>query len=145
MRSTYLSPDRRYPPSLFESNIDALMTTDAAAIIAHVNKQMEALTGATCDELIGAPFKTFFTDANRAEAGIKLALSKKKRHRLTHFSEAHVEEHQLRFYRTTSNNPPRINGAVEGPRDAQCDKPLTSGFSSAPWVRWSTDRETVTP
>src|SRR5580692_7275406 len=64
--------------SLFESNIDALMTTDAPGIITDVNKQMEALTGCTRDELIGAPFKTFFTDPQRAESGIRLALSKRK-------------------------------------------------------------------
>src|ERR1700730_12880167 len=67
-----------YSRSLFESNIDALMTTDASGIISDVNKQMEALTGGTRDELIGAPFKTFFTDPDRAEAGIRLALSKRK-------------------------------------------------------------------
>ena len=67
-----------YTRSLFESNIDALMTTDAPGIITDVNKQMEALTGCTRDELIGAPFKTFFTEPERAEAGIKLALSKRK-------------------------------------------------------------------
>jgi PAS domain S-box-containing protein len=67
-----------YTRSLFESNIDALMTTDAPGIITDVNKQMEALTGRTRDELIGAPFKTFFTDPERAEAGIRLALSKRK-------------------------------------------------------------------
>src|SRR5829696_2958500 len=44
-----------YTRSLIESNIDALMTTDAAGIITDVNRQMEALTGCTRDELIGAP------------------------------------------------------------------------------------------
>ena len=67
-----------YTRSLFESNIDALMTTDAPGIITDVNKQMEALTGCTRDELIGAPFKNLFTDPLRAEAGIRLALSKRK-------------------------------------------------------------------
>src|SRR5690242_11251231 len=67
-----------YTRSLIESNIDALMTTDAAGIITDVNKQMEALTGCTRDELIGAPFKGYFTDPERAEAGIKLVLSQKK-------------------------------------------------------------------
>jgi PAS domain S-box-containing protein len=67
-----------YTRSLFESNIDPLMTTDAPGIITDVNKQMEVLTGCTRDELIGAPFKTFFTDPDRAEAGIKLALGKRK-------------------------------------------------------------------
>ncbi len=63
-----------YTRSLIESNIDALMTTDPAGIITDVNKQMEALTGCTRDELIGAPFKNYFTDPDRAEAGIKRAL-----------------------------------------------------------------------
>jgi PAS domain S-box-containing protein len=67
-----------YTRSLIESNIDALMTTDAAGIITDVNKQMEALTGCTRDELIGAPFKDYFTDPERAEAGIKRVLSEKK-------------------------------------------------------------------
>ncbi len=67
-----------YTRSLFESNIDALMTTDPAGIITDVNKQMEALTGCTRDELIGAPFKSYFTDPERAETSIKLVLSEKK-------------------------------------------------------------------
>src|SRR6266550_3850674 len=67
-----------YTRSLIESNIDALMTTDPAGIITDVNKQMEALTGCTRDELIGAPFKNYFTDPERAEAGIKRVLSGSK-------------------------------------------------------------------
>ena len=67
-----------YTRSLFESNIDALMTTDPSGIITDVNKQMEALTSCSRDELIGAPFKNHFTDPERAEASIKLVLSKKK-------------------------------------------------------------------
>jgi PAS domain S-box-containing protein len=67
-----------YTRSLIESNIDALMTTDPAGIITDVNKQMEALTGCTRDELIGAPFKDYFTDPERAEAGIKRVLSRGK-------------------------------------------------------------------
>src|SRR5690242_11947078 len=67
-----------YTRSLIESNIDALMTTDPAGIITDLNKQMEALTGCTRDELIGAPFKDYFTDPGRAEAAIKLVLSQQK-------------------------------------------------------------------
>jgi PAS domain S-box-containing protein len=67
-----------YTRSLIESNIDALITTDPAGIITDINKQMEALTGCTRDELIGAPFKNYFTDPERAEASIKLVLSEKK-------------------------------------------------------------------
>jgi PAS domain S-box-containing protein len=67
-----------YTRSLFESNIDALMTTDPSGIITDVNKQMEALTDCTRDELIGAPFKNNFTDQGRAEASIKKVLREKK-------------------------------------------------------------------
>src|SRR5712664_3861538 len=67
-----------YTRSLIESNIDALMTTDPRGVISDVNKQMEALTGCTRDELIGAPFKNYFTDSSRAEAGINRVLSEGK-------------------------------------------------------------------
>jgi PAS domain S-box-containing protein len=63
-----------YTRSLIESNIDALMTTDPLGIISDVNQQMEALTGCTRDELIGAPFKNYFTDPERAQAAITRVL-----------------------------------------------------------------------
>ena len=67
-----------YTRSLFESNIDAIMTTDPSGIITDVNKQMEVLTDCTRDELIGAPFKNYFTDPDRAEKSIKQVLIEKK-------------------------------------------------------------------
>jgi len=67
-----------YTRSLIESNIDALITTDPRGIITDINKQTEALTGRTRDELVGAPFKNHFTDAARAEAGINRVLSEGK-------------------------------------------------------------------
>jgi PAS domain S-box-containing protein len=67
-----------YTRSLIESNIDAMITTDPGGMITDVNAQMEALTGCTRDELIGAPFKNWFTNPERAEAAIKLALSETK-------------------------------------------------------------------
>ena len=67
-----------YTRSLIESNIDALMTTDPFGIITDANKQMEALTGCTRDELIGAPFKSYFTDPDRAEAAIHQVLRENK-------------------------------------------------------------------
>ena len=67
-----------YTRSLIESNVDAIMTTDPSGIISDVNKQMEALTGCTRDELIGAPFKNYFTDPERADAAIRLVLSEQK-------------------------------------------------------------------
>src|ERR1700730_4484397 len=67
-----------YTRSLIQSNIDAPMTTDARGILNGVNKETEAVTGCTRDELIGAPFKNYFTDPARAEAGINRVLSEGK-------------------------------------------------------------------
>ncbi len=74
-----------YTRSLFESNIDAIMTTDPSGIITDVNNQMEALAGCPRDELIGTPFKNYFTDPQRAAASIELVLREKKvsNHELT--------------------------------------------------------------
>jgi PAS domain S-box-containing protein len=66
-----------YTRSLFEANIDALITTDPSGVITDVNKQMEILTRCTRDELIGSPFKNYFTDLEAAETAIKLALTHK--------------------------------------------------------------------
>jgi PAS domain S-box-containing protein len=67
-----------YTRSLIEANIDAIMTTDPEGIITDVNNQMETLTGHSRDELIGAPFKNFFTDPARAKAAIKRVLREGK-------------------------------------------------------------------
>jgi PAS domain S-box-containing protein len=67
-----------YTRSLIDSNIDALITTDPRGIITDVNIQTEELTGCTRNELIGAPFKNYFTDSVRAEAGINRVLNEGK-------------------------------------------------------------------
>src|SRR5207302_8740791 len=54
------------------------MATDPPGITTAVNKQTEVLTGCTRDELIGAPFKNYFTDPIRAEVGIHRVLSEGK-------------------------------------------------------------------
>ena len=76
--SQRLRDNQFYTRSLFESNVDAIMTTDPSGIITDVNRQMEELTDSTRYELIGSPFKKFFTNPDLAEAGIKLVLFKKK-------------------------------------------------------------------
>jgi len=60
---------------LTEFSIDALMTTDPRGIITDVNQQMETLIGSSRDELIGAPFRNYFTDGDRAKAGIERVLN----------------------------------------------------------------------
>ena len=108
-----------YTRSLIESNIDALMTTDPQGIITDVNKQMEALTGCTRDELIGAPFKHHFTDPKRAEAAIKLVLAEGKvtDHELTARSrdgrETVVSYNATTFY----DRDRRLQGVFAAARD----------------------------
>ncbi|MES2017680.1 MAG: PAS domain S-box protein [Pseudomonadota bacterium] len=67
-----------YTRSLIESNIDALIAADPRGIISDVNSQMEQLTGCTRDELIGAPFKNYFTEPERAEEAIARVLREGK-------------------------------------------------------------------
>ena len=67
-----------YTRSLIESNVDALMTTDPLGTITDVNQQMMTLTGCTRAELIGAPFRDFFTDPARADASIERVLAEHK-------------------------------------------------------------------
>ena len=108
-----------YTRSLIEANIDALMTTDPFGIITDVNKQMERLTGCTRDELIGAPFKNYFTDPERAEAGIKMVLSKNKvtNYELTAFArngnETVVSYNATTFYDRDRN----LQGVFAAARD----------------------------
>ena len=73
-----LQASQFYTRSLIEANVDALMTTDPLGVISDVNQQMEALTGRTREELIGTPFKNYFTDPKRAEDGIRLVLREGK-------------------------------------------------------------------
>lgn len=74
----HLQDQQFYTRSLIESNIDAIMTTDPQGIITDVNRQMEVLTGCVRDELIGSPFKNYFTDPELAEGSIKHALAEGK-------------------------------------------------------------------
>ncbi len=64
-----------YTRSLIESNIDAIMTTDTLGIITDVNRQMCDVTGRTHEELVGTPFKQYFTDVQLAEDGIRKVLA----------------------------------------------------------------------
>ncbi|MDQ1521030.1 MAG: hypothetical protein QOI55_2103, partial [Actinomycetota bacterium] len=63
-----------YTRSLIESNIDATVTTDPVGVVTDVNEQMETLTGRSREQLIGTPFKSYFTDPDRAEDGIREVL-----------------------------------------------------------------------
>ena len=82
LRDQQLRDQQFYTRSLIESIVDALITTDPAGTISDVNQQTEALTGRTRDELIGTPFKDYFTEPVRAQDCIDRVLSEKKGHQL---------------------------------------------------------------
>ena len=108
-----------YTRSLIESNIDALMAIDPRGIITDVNKQTEALTGCTRDELIGAPFKNYFTDSSRAEAAINRVLTEGKvtDYELTAFDRN--GKHTIVSYNATTfhDRDRRLQGVFAAARD----------------------------
>jgi PAS domain S-box-containing protein len=108
-----------YTRSLIESNIDPLMTTDPRGIITDVNKQTEALTGCTRDELIGAPFKNYFTDPARAEAGIKRVLAEGKVTNYELTARARDGEETVVSYNATTfhDRDRRLQGVFASARD----------------------------
>ena len=67
-----------YTRSLIESNIDALMTIDPEGMITDINQQMIVTTEYTREELIGTPFKNYFTDPQQAETSILKVLNEGK-------------------------------------------------------------------
>ncbi|HEV3166850.1 MAG TPA: PAS domain S-box protein [Isosphaeraceae bacterium] len=67
-----------YTRSLIESNLDALMTTDPQGVITDVNRQMELLTGCPRKDLLGSPFREYFTDPQRAQEAISIVLREGK-------------------------------------------------------------------
>jgi PAS domain S-box-containing protein len=122
-----------YTRSLFESNIDALMTTDPSGIITDVNKQMEVLTGCTRDELIGAPFKNYFTDPERAEASIKLVLSEKKVTNYELTARARDGKETVVSYNATTfyDRDRRLQGVFAAARDVTERKHLDEELENA--------------
>jgi PAS domain S-box-containing protein len=108
-----------YTRSLIDSNIDALITTDPRGIITDVNMQTEALTGCTRNELIGAPFKNYFTDSALAETGINRVLNEGK---VTNYElTARARDGQLTVvsYNATTfhDRDRRLQGVVAAARD----------------------------
>src|SRR2546425_138689 len=70
-----LRESQEYNRGLIESNIDALMTTDPLGVISDVNLQMCEMTGIAREQLVGSPFKQYFTDSKLAEDGIRKVLA----------------------------------------------------------------------
>ena len=67
-----------YRQSMMDAMMDILMTTDRQGIITEVNPATERISGYRREELIGQPFRQFFTDPDRAQAGIEQILAEKQ-------------------------------------------------------------------
>jgi len=60
-----------YRQTLMDSMLDVLMTTDTEGILTEINRATERISGYPADELLGKPFSMFFTESDRAQAGIE--------------------------------------------------------------------------
>ena len=123
---TQLQMSQFYTRSLIESNIDALMTTDSMGIISDVNQQMAALTGFSVAELIGTPFKNYFTDPERAEQGIKLVLHEGKVTNYELTARAKDEHETVVSYNATTfhDSKGKLQGVFAAARDITEQKKL---------------------
>src|SRR5207247_7735546 len=66
---------QNYNRGLIESSVDAMLTVDPQLMITDVNEQMVRLTGYSREQLIGSSFQEFFTEPDRAEAGVRKTLA----------------------------------------------------------------------
>jgi PAS domain S-box-containing protein len=128
-----LKESHEYNRGLIESNIDALMTTDPLGIISDVNRQMCEMTGYSRDELVGSPFKNYFTDPRRAEDGIRQVLAED---RVTNYElvmrSRHGHETVVSYNATTfrSTNG-RLKGVFAAARDITAQKRLEDDLRQA--------------
>src|SRR5206468_11802259 len=65
-----LREQQNYSRGLIEASVDALVTVDPAGRVTDVNEQMIRLTGHGRQKLVGSPFASYFTDPDRATAGV---------------------------------------------------------------------------
>ncbi|MDQ2696851.1 MAG: PAS domain S-box protein [Pseudomonadota bacterium] len=70
-----LREQQTYLRGLIESSVDGLVTVDPEGFITDVNEQFCRMTGYGREELVGSPFKQYFTEHDRADEGVKRTLA----------------------------------------------------------------------
>src|SRR5207253_8486353 len=70
-----LRQQQNYNRGLIESSFDAMLTIDPDMTMTDVNEQMVRLTGYARDLLLGSSFLDYFTEPERAVAGVRQALA----------------------------------------------------------------------
>src|SRR6185503_2108985 len=66
---------QNYTRGLIESSVDPMITVDPGLTITDVNEQMVRLTEIAKEHLIGSRFDRYFTEPDRAAAGVRKTLS----------------------------------------------------------------------
>src|SRR4029079_7256636 len=66
-----LREQQTYLRGLIESSVDGLVTVDPEGFVTDVNEQMCRMAGYGRADLIGTPFKRYFTEPERADEGVK--------------------------------------------------------------------------
>jgi PAS domain S-box-containing protein len=65
-----LEQTHAYARGLIESGLDLMVTISREGVVMDVNHAAEKLSGITREQLIGTRFETYFTDTERARAGV---------------------------------------------------------------------------
>ena len=130
---TELKESQEYNRGLIESNIDALMTTDPLGVISDVNRQMCEMTGHSREELVGSPFKNYFTDPRLAEDGIRKVLAED---RVTNYElvmrSRYGKETVVSYNETTfRDSDGRLKGVFAAARDITDQKKLEEDLRKA--------------
>ncbi len=101
-----------YARGLIESGLDLMVTISRDGIVTDVNHAAEKLTGVTREHLVGTLFETYFTDTDRARAGVAATFASGQvrdyRLDLVSSSGAHIP---VSFNATPYRGP---NGAIQG-------------------------------
>jgi PAS domain S-box-containing protein len=92
--SQSLREQQFYTRSLIETNIDALVVTDAQGIVTDANRQLESLTACSRAELVGSPFTSLFCDAGQAQRKLDLTLNSQ-----------HLFDHELELCSRDGSQP----------------------------------------
>jgi PAS domain S-box-containing protein len=130
---TELKESQEYNRGLIESNIDALMTTDPVGVISDVNRQMCQMTGYAREELIGSPFKNYFTNPQLAEDGIRKVLTEDRVTNYELVMQSRDKGETVVSYNATTfrGSDGRLKGVFAAARDITDQKKLEEDLRQA--------------
>ena len=118
-REEDLARTSNYLQTLMDSMMDMLIVTDLNGIIIEANRTAERISGYGHEKLIRQPFRRFFTDSERAQAGVKQVLAKREvfDYELTLVTEAGREIPVMFNATVLEESDGRITGVLITARD----------------------------